>query len=410
MLRSDESRAKLFGLRISDFFRVSALGLRISQVHLLFALLATFNLPGAVVITRPYDGITRFERTESTPRKLRMQIVQIDLTARGLSFKLTPPAGSLDTIRQTTLDFLAQERAQLAINAHFFVPYPSTNLEANLVGLAASQGVIFSPFEPQPVGRGYADQSYAILPYAPALNIDSNNHASVVHHNPAFADHRHVLESVSLWNAVSGSAQIISNGLVTMPAYSVPGGLNATNGYWADRSWNAQLRGRTAIGLTRGNQTLVLFTVDEAGGSVGMSVEEVADMLQKDYDVYNALNLDGGGSTTLALQDPLTRSNSVVNVPSGSPPGRAVGSNLAIFAQPSPGLDSRLTITLAESNIIVFSWPARPQRLRLQRNPGLNPADWQDVGYLLGHSNETDQIVVVVPQDSSRFYRLIGPP
>jgi len=39
--------------------------------------------------------------------------------------------------------------------------------------------------------------------------------------------------------------------------------------------------------------------VDNAGGSRGMSVGEVADMLIHDYGVYNALNLDGGASTGL---------------------------------------------------------------------------------------------------------------
>jgi hypothetical protein len=407
MLNGRECRTKLFGLRISGFFRVSALGFRISQVH--FLLLATFNLPAAVVITRPYDGITRLERTETTPRKLRMQIVQVDLATRGLSFKVTPPGGSLDTIRQTTLDFLTQEHAQLAINAHFFVPYPSTDIEANLVGLAASQGVVFSSFEPQPVAIGYADQSYAILPFAPALNIDPDNQASVVHRDPGFADNRHVLESVSLWNVVSGSAQIISNGLVTLPAYRVPGGLSATNGYSTDRSWYAQLHARTAIGLTGGNQTLVLFTVDEAGGSIGMSVEEVAELLLRDYDIYNALNLDGGGSTALALQDPLTHSNRDVNAPNGNAPGRAVGSNLAVFAQPSPGLASRLTVTVTETNAVVFSWPIHLDASRLQHNPGLNPAAWEDVQLAVEQLDNRTQITVF-PQTTSRYYRLLAAP
>jgi hypothetical protein len=413
MLSGHECRAKPFGRLTSDLLRVWALVFRISQVHFLLALLATFSLPAAVVITRPYEGITRLERTETTPRRLRMQIVQIDLAARGLRFKVTPPGGSLDTIRQTTLDFLTQEHAQLAINAHFFVPYPATNLEANLVGIAGSEGLVFSPFEPQPVGPGYTDQSYAILPFAPALNIAANNYASVVHHDPAFADGRHVLETVletaSLWNVVSGSAQIISNGLVAVPRYGLPDGLNTVNGYSDDKSWYAQLRARTAIGLTRGNQTLVLFTVDETGGSVGMSVEEVGQLLLRDYDVYNALNLDGGGSTTLALQDPLTHSDSVVNAPSGSPPGRAVGSNLAVFAQPSPGLSPWLTITVTETNAVVFSWPANSPGCRLEVNPALTTAGWQEVPRVSGQLNGAAHIVVS-PQANPRFYRLISRP
>src|SRR5262249_25995985 len=79
-------------------------------------------------------------------------------------------------------------------------------------------------------------------------------------------------------------------------------------------------------------RTLFLFTVDRAGGSLGLSVGEVADILIHDYGVYNALNLDGGGSATLAMEHPITHQRSIVNVSSDNPNGRAVASSLAVFA------------------------------------------------------------------------------
>ena len=66
-----------------------------------------------------------------------------------------------------------------------------------------------------------------------------------------------------------------------------------------------------------------------------MTVGEVADMLMRSYGVFNALNLDGGGSTTLAMEDPLTRAALIVNTSSDNPGVRAVGSNLAVFALPN---------------------------------------------------------------------------
>jgi exopolysaccharide biosynthesis protein len=78
---------------------------------------------------------------------------------------------------------------------------------------------------------------------------------------------------------------------------------------------------------------LILFTVDRAAGSLGMSLGEVADVLIRDYRVEQALNLDGGGSTTLAMEDPVTHERSIVNRSSDNPAGRAVGSNLAVFAK-----------------------------------------------------------------------------
>ena len=66
-----------------------------------------------------------------------------------------------------------------------------------------------------------------------------------------------------------------------------------------------------------------------------ISQGEVADVLMTDYGVWNALNLDGGGSTSMAMEDPATHSRSMVNVSSDSPAGLLVGSSLAIFARPN---------------------------------------------------------------------------
>ena len=193
----------------------------------------------------------------------------------------------------------------MAINSHFFVPYPanpSTDPNANLVGLAASNGNVYSGFEPQPVAAGYADQSYAIVSYAAGLNIDANNNASIVHRDPTYGDNKHVQEPVTLYNALSGTAQIVTNGVNTVPVYndaSHPDGLLTSNGTYSNSySWYGLANARSVIGLTADNKTLVLFTVNKAGTSLGMTPSEIADLLVRDYGVYNALNLDGGGSTS----------------------------------------------------------------------------------------------------------------
>ena len=293
----------------------------------------------AVVVTHPYKGVTHITRTETSPRAVRMHIVQIDLTESGISFKLTSPGGMRDTIRQTTVNYLNQENAQVAINCHFFLPV-SSDTNVNLAGLAASQGNIYSPFEPQPITAGYTDQSYAILPYVPALNIDAGNHAGIVHRDCSYSNNKHVLEPVTLWNTISGSAQIVTNGVKTIPTYSgTPSGLNPIGGYSDSDSWYSRIRARTAVGLTRDSNTLVLFTVDEAGGSSGMAVGEVADLLISDYSVYNALNLDGGGSTTLAMENPATHQGQIINVSADNFLGRAVGSSLVVFADDPNAVD-----------------------------------------------------------------------
>ena len=299
----------------------------------LVGLFAATSLFGAAEITKPFVGVTLIKRTETTPRPVTIHVVQIDLGAPGLAFKLSPPAGSLDTVRQTTLEYLKQEKAQLAVNGHYFLPFPSPETDASLVGFAASNGKVFAPFE-EPV------QSYALVKNVPALNLDRENRASFVHMDPADPEHRKVIEPVAIWNAVSGSAQIVTKGEKSIPVYADaahPNGLLTPGGpanYDNTKSWYEAVNARTAIGLTRDGKTLVILVVDRAGGSQGMSVGEVADLLIKDYAVVDALNLDGGGSSSLAMENPKTKTAQWVNVSSDNPNGRSVADSLAIFAKP----------------------------------------------------------------------------
>ena len=359
------------------------------------------------VITHPYRGLTYITRKEISPRPLVMHIVLINMAEPGLAFKLTPPGGTRDTVRQTTADFLNQEQAQVAIDAHFFLPFPSDETNANVVGLAASQGTVYSPFEPQPITPDYVDQSYAIIPYAAALNIDRYNRARIVHRDPSYADNKHVLERVTLWNAVAGSAQIITDGVKTIPDYSgTPTGLNPLYGYTNGNSWYFYPAGRTCIGLSLHSETLVLFTVDEAGGSDGMTVGEAADLLMADYHVYNALNLDGGGSTSMALQDPVTHLGQIVNVSGDVSAGRATGSNLAVFAVPYPP-GPLLSLTVTATNGVIVSWPAPSTGWQLQENPGLAPTNWVNVCAIPWCVGDRVQ-VNLLPQAPGRFYRLMN--
>lgn len=80
----------------------------------------------------PYQGVTYIARTNtslgSPPRTVYMHIMFIDLTAPGIRFKLTPHGGTNETLRQSTLSFLTQQVAQVAINTHFFLPFPDAQI------------------------------------------------------------------------------------------------------------------------------------------------------------------------------------------------------------------------------------------------------------------------------------------
>ena len=299
-------------------------------VALAVGLLAASRI-AAWQVAQPFVGITYSVKEATQPRPVRMHVAQVDLTAPGIRFKVSPPGGDREVIRQSTLDFLIQEHAQLAINAHYFLPFPSQDKTAWIIGLGASEGTVFSAYETP-------EQRYALVVDAPAINIDRDNHASIVHRDPAFADGTHVREPVTLWNVVAGSSQIVTGGQITVPVYvddAHPGAAlqpGGPNNYSNSKAWADATTARTAIGLSADRRTLTLFTVDVRGGSEGMTLSEVADVLIREFGVTDALNLDGGGSTSMAMEG-ADGTPSIVNVSSDNPAGRVVATSLAVFAQ-----------------------------------------------------------------------------
>ena len=94
---------------------------------------------------------------------------------------------------------------------------------------------------------------------------------------------------------------------------------------------DANLAPRTAIGLDASGRTLWLVVVDgrQKGFSEGMSRRELADLM-RDIGCWSAANLDGGGSSIMALAGPDGRL-AVVN----SPSDRTLG---AVRVRPVPSI------------------------------------------------------------------------
>jgi hypothetical protein len=57
-------------------------------------------------------------------------------------------------------------------------------------------------------------------------------------------------------------------------------------------------RARTAVGYSKDGSTAYLLTVEENGGRVGVTLKELQQMLTQ-LGIWKAVNLDGGGSTTM---------------------------------------------------------------------------------------------------------------
>src|SRR6267142_801577 len=175
----------------------------------------------------PYPGISfiQYSITFSSTQSADINIAEIDLSTPGLNLQTTIKGDTPDTIAKTNLNYINDEHAQLAVNGNFFTPVPhSSNVSVDLYGFAASlivadaqsghTGTVVSPYQ-----SNTSPIDYAVMPYAPAINIATPlNHsthlvASIVHYDAAHPQSNLPAEvyngSVELGNALSGSAQII---------------------------------------------------------------------------------------------------------------------------------------------------------------------------------------------------------
>ena len=254
-------------------------------------------------ISEPFEGVRLIHSRSTVPRLVDMWVVEIDMSAPGLDFLTTPSNGALvgDTTPQTTRAFATQIGAQLAVNANFFASAGSGQYD--LLGLSASNGDAYSPFQ-----SGFRD----------ALNVSLNNVATIIRGDTSGFGHT---PPTSLYNAVGGNTRLVT------------GGANVANS-------DPAIHPRTAAGVMADGK-LLLFTVDgrNAGHSEGLTYREMADVLIR-WGARDAINLDGGGSTTLVMDNPMTAANDVqvMNIPVGVAnvphSERSNGNNFAVFAAP----------------------------------------------------------------------------
>ncbi len=229
-------------------------------------------------------------------------VVRVDLKAPGIRFYSTPHTGSLQTTASTDSQFLLRYGLQVAFNASFFAPCCNAAPEPKTIqGLAISDGNTVG----QPVSlQGQND----------ALVLTRNNDASIIETS----------ESTDLSNyytAVTGSAIIVQDGRNT---YSV-----TATGDGPDPN------PRTVVGISQDNRYLYVVAIDgrQPGYSVGTTNTESADILLA-LGAWNALNLDGGGSTSLVESDGRGGA-AILNRPSGGAE-RYDANQIGIRALPIP--------------------------------------------------------------------------
>ena len=236
------------------------------------------------------------------PRLLDMHLIEIDLDVTGVGFVVTPSNGSAagETVGRTTRQFASAFGTQVAVNGGFSAWVSGSNYAVE--GLAAYRGAVYSEF-----------QEFRTF----ALNISQDNVATILRSVTRSGTDRS--PDVPLYNTLPGEARLLRNGMIIQ--YE-----------------NESLHPRTAVGLSADERRLFILTVDgrNPGHSLGVTRPELADFLRM-FGAHNAINLDGGGSSTLVFSDLEPR---LVNVPVGvnNTPGseRTVGSNFGIYAPPVP--------------------------------------------------------------------------
>lgn len=226
-----------------------------------------------------FQGITYERRIQDQPRPVVIHIVGIDLTEPGVEVIVSPgldsetEAPSGQTIARTTSQFLSESQVQIAVNASFFYPFhehtpwdygPKVGDRVHPLGQAIAAGI--------PYVAPQADWHPLCVLESSRLHIATD--ALCPDHTQA---------------AVSGWPLLIAGA-----PYDVEQRPSSDKPY-----------GRLVAGTNRAGTYLWLVAIDgkQPLYSQGMTLAEVTAFMQ-DLGAVDAVNLDGGGSTTLVQATP----------------------------------------------------------------------------------------------------------
>jgi hypothetical protein len=253
-----------------------------------------------------FDGIVYKRHARSTPRPAMIHIVTIDLQTSGIKALVTPgtpkPSDRETTARKTS-EFLNEFNLQLAINASFFHHfyekspwdyYPRSGDPSHPIGEAISNGYRYSPPE----------SNWSVLCFSAQNRVQ-------------------ILKSDTCpKGTVHGVA---GNQLVVYRGQTIDHNSNDDKPY-----------PRVAAAINREGTKLWLIVVDgkQPLYSEGITIAELKKIVT-DLGADAALNLDGGGSTTLVIST--SKGSKVLNAPIHTRipmRERPVGNHLGFYASP----------------------------------------------------------------------------
>lgn len=261
-----------------------------------------------------FQGVTYQRYVRETPRPLVFHVVTIDLTTPGIDFLVTPtiPTDGYPLSANTVPGFVEQYGVQVAINGSYFQPhevnsplhyYPHVGNGVRSLGIAISNGERYSEAK-----GGWA-----------ALCIIANDNIQI-NQNDCPPETQ---------QAIAGDVQFVKDG---KPYDGLAILQNST-----------ALYPRSAIAINADNTQLLMVAIDgrQKDYSEGVTLQELGEILIE-LGADRALNLDGGGSTTLATSHPSGSTSDqpiLLNAPFHArvPVNlRVVANHLGVYAAPLP--------------------------------------------------------------------------
>jgi len=248
---------------------------------------------GEALTISPASWPIYYQHIVRTNPNFSIHIAQVDMTDPRVAVRVARGGpdpdgeGPWSTTLLPTSEIARRENFDLAINGDFFV-IPSAD-EAGGIPPRYTRTTAARP-------RGWAVTDGQLWQHAdsprPYLAISSSNTAQLVESGPAGA-------------APPSAVQVMGGGQIIVRAGRAVAFHNA---------FATSRHPRTVVGLDRTSTRLTFFVVDgrQPALSIGMTLAELShEMLQ--LGCHSAINLDGGGSTTLVYRDPSTTDLRVMN-------------------------------------------------------------------------------------------------
>ncbi len=271
--------------------------------------------------------------------------IRVDLTDPDVQFFTTPRASnyvaeSRETLTLSVPDFLKKYQVQVAADANFYNASPggadptSEGLPCEVYGLQISTGAVVS---------AETSADYAGDPRAASLLFTTNKQPIF-----GFRNLPPGTNTASIYTAVTGYYPIVSNG--------VNFGVAASNSY-PDTTIH-QVQPRTAYGVSKDNRYFLMLTIDgrQSGYSDG-ALDVETGYWMTNCGAWNAINMDGGGSTALYMSDstgnPVALNHSSYLPANGRE--RYIGSHFGVFAKPVPGFFTNLAV-LPDDTAATVTW------------------------------------------------------